>query len=233
MNKRNLIGGLAASIAVLALAACGPKEAPKPAPPPPPKPQIVIPPKPYPPQGASPLLPVPQVGADGLFQSVNRGISPAQITWNLRAAYNVGALNCPSPARETITSGYRAFLQKHSRGLAAVNRAVDAEWRAKYGAGFVREREKYMTEVYNHYALPPAMDEFCNAVLAVSRDGALIKTTELAAFSARSLPSVEIVYDDFYRRYAQYRTDLAGWEARYGALVNAQPSTATGLTKAQ
>jgi hypothetical protein len=97
----------------------------------------------------------------------------------------------------------------------------------------VREREKYMTEVYNHYALPPVMTEFCNAVLAMSRDSVAIKTTELAAFTSRSLPSIEIVYDDFFRRYAQYRTDLAAWEAKYGVLVNASPSTATGQTLAQ
>ena len=158
MTKFATLRLAAASGLALALAACGPKEPPKAAPPPPaPKPQVVIPPKPYPPQGASRDLPMPRLGADGLFESVNRGISPAQTTWNLRAAYNVGALNCPPPARDEITTGYRAYLRKHARGLTAANRTVDNEWRAKYGATFVREREKYMTNVYNHYALPPAM----------------------------------------------------------------------------
>ena len=94
-----------------------------------------------------------------------------------------------------------------------------AEWKARHGAGFIVQREKYMTNVYNHFALPPTMGEFCKAALAMSRDEKLIKVGELDAFSARSLPNIEIVYDDFFRRYAQYRTDLAEWTAKYGALT--------------
>ncbi len=207
--------GTAAVIALVA--SCGPKEAPQPTPPPPPPPPVVVvPPKPYPPTGASRDLPVPAIGADGLFQSVNRNISPAQMTWNLRSAYNVAALNCAAPERDEITANYRAYLRRHSRALAAANRKVDAEFKALHGTGFVKHRETYMTNVYNHYALPPVMSAFCRAVLAISREEKLIKTTELEPFSTRSLPSVEIVYDDFFRRYAQYRTELAAWESRWG-----------------
>ena len=78
------------------------------------------------------------------------------------------------------------------------------------------EREKYMTEVYNHFALPPTLDAFCTAVLAVSRDAIPLKSAELEPFAARSLPNVEVVFDDFYRRYDAYRLALADWTARYG-----------------
>lgn len=208
---------LAAGLAVDGAEARKKKKIPEP-PPPPPPPLVVIPPRPYAPDHAPYGLPVPAIGADGLFVSPNRNITPAQVTWNLRSAYNVGALNCPDPARAEITASYRAFLRTHARGLAAANRTVDAEFRKRHGARFVPHREAYMTGVYNHFAKPNTLPAFCNAVLAVSRDGKTVKPVDLGAFAARSLPSIEIVFDDFYRRYAQWKAEINAWDSQYYAL---------------
>lgn len=218
-----LIFKLAALAGLGLLAACGQKEAPAPLPPPPPPPpKLVIPARPMPPYNASPLLQVPQVQANGLRQSVNRDISPAQMTWNLRSAYNVAALNCHSPEHAEIVVNYRIFLKSNARVLTSANRKVDAEFRRKYGANYIAPREKFMTEVYNHFATPPTLPAFCNAVLAVSKDARTVKPAGLESFAASSLPSIEIVFDDFYRRYDQYKAELAAWDARYGALVGPQ-----------
>lgn len=179
---------------------------------------MVVPPKPYPPNGASPNLTLPPADANGLRASVNRNITPAQTTWNLRSAYNVAALNCTNPRHAEILTNYRAFLKSHAKTLNDANRKVDAEFKATYGTRFVAPREKYMTEVYNHFALPPTLPDFCDAVLAVSRDALPVKSKELEAFAARSLPNIEVVFDDFYRRYEAYKVALADWEARYGHL---------------
>ena len=174
------------------------------------------PPRPKPPNGASDKLAFPPADATGLRQSVNRGISPAQTLWNLRSAFNVAALNCNGPQHAEILPRYKAFLKTNAKVLTATNKKVDAEFKARHGAKFVAPREAYMTSVYNHFALPPAMPEFCNAALALSAEAATIKPAELEAFANRSLPSIEVVYDDFYRRYETYRADLAVWQARYG-----------------
>ena len=190
VELRRIVLAASAVLGVGLVAACGPKSTPPPPPPPPkPKPVVVIPPKPYPPNNAAGNMAIPALASDGLYQSVNRGISPAQTTWNLRSGYNVAALSCQGPARDEITANYVLFLKRHAKALAAANRKIDAEWKAKYGARFVTEREKYMTNVYNHFALPPTLDAFCRAALAMSRDEKLIKVGELDAFSARSLPS--------------------------------------------
>ncbi|HEX7751173.1 MAG TPA: hypothetical protein VF440_02120 [Novosphingobium sp.] len=208
-----LSAAVAGSLA--ALAACAPKAPP---PPPPPPPPMVVPPRPTPPNGASPLLITPPTDATGLRHSVNRNITPAQTLWNLRSGYNVAALNCMAPKHAEILTNYRAFLRAHSKTLAAANRKVDAEFRKTYGARFIAPREKYMTEVYNHFALPPTLPDFCDAVLAMSRDALTVKSADLEAFAARSLPNVEVVYDEFYRRYDAYKAALADWEARFGYL---------------
>jgi hypothetical protein len=219
MRENGMIGFTwkrAATMTAMALVAGCAAKAPPPPPPPPPPVAIVIPPRPTPPNHASPNLLLPPVDAAGLRYSVNRNITPAQTVWNLRSAYNVAALNCPEPKFAEIVINYRAFLKAHAKALTGFNKKVDAEFRAKHGAGFIAPREKYMTEVYNHFALPPTLDAFCTAVLAVSRDAAVLKSAELEGFAARSLPSVEVVFDDFYRRYDAYKLALADWTMRYG-----------------
>ena len=139
------------------------------------------------PNGASPLLITPPTDATGLRQSVNRNITPAQTLWNLRSGYNVAALNCMAPKHAEILTNYRAFLRAHSKTLAAANRKVDAEFRKTYGARFIAPREKYMTEVYNHFALPPTLPDFCDAVLAMSRDALTVLTGVAKSTTSRRL----------------------------------------------
>lgn len=217
---------LMASGLAIALASCAPKAPPPPPPPPPPKVVIVPPPKPIPPNGASDNLVFPPADQNGLRVSVNRNITTAQMLWNLRSAYNVAALNCSGPAHAEILPRYRAFLTANAKVLTAANKKVDAEFKSRFGTKFVGPREEYMTSVYNHFALPPTLPDFCDAVLAVSRDAMTVKPLELEQFAVRSLPNIEVVFDDFYRRYEKYRTDLAEWNARFGQTTSAAPTVA-------
>ena len=227
-GRAGIVLALGLSVAV---AACAPK-APPPPPPPPPK-IVIIPPRPTPPNGASDNLLPPPVDAMGVRQSVNRNISPAQMVWNLRSAYNVAALNCTAPKHADILPLYRTFLKVNAKGLTLANKKVDAEFKEKYGAKFIAPREGYMTAVYNHYALPPTLSDFCDAVQAVGRDAALVKPVELEAFSVRSLPNVEVVFDEFYRRYDKYRSDLAIWQAQYGQQATAGAAQTSPAASAQ
>ena len=216
---------------VAALSAC----APKPAPAPPPPPRVVIPPVPYPPMGASPNLVVPPVDAMGQRRTINTGIGAAQKTWNLRSAYNVAALNCLRPEHAQIVVNYRAFLKSHARKLTATNAAVDADFKARHGSGFIRPREAYMTQVYNYFAFPPTLPAFCDAVLTMSAEGAVVKSADLDAFAGAHLPRLEHVFLEFFNSFDQYRTDLAAWQMRYGApaVVPASASGSTGMGAAQ
>lgn len=222
-RSRTAIGGYALTTALgVALAGCAAKAPPPPLPPPPPPKVVIVPARPTPPNGASANLTVPPLAATGLRESVNRNITPAQMVWNLRSAYNVAALNCTGPRHADLIPLYRAFLKTQGKMLDKANKTVDQEFKAKFGGQFVGPREQYMTAVYNHFALPPTMSDFCDATMAVARDAATVPPAELEAFAMRSLPNIEIVFDAFYRRYDQYRTDLAIWQTQYG---NAEPGT--------
>ena len=192
------------------------KRQPPPPPPPPPPPLVVVPPpRPMPPMGAQANLVVPPAGPDGRRVSTNAGLDPDQIVWNLRSALNVAALDCNDARYAEIQTGYRAFLTKHARRLTAANRGVDAGFRSRFGASFVRQREAYLTRVYNFYAFPPVLPKFCDAVLDAMRDVAPVTSLQLHNFAALTMPKFDQIYEDFYRDYAQYQVDLTAWNARY------------------
>lgn len=228
MGSHNLKFAFAAGLLVLASAVdAKPKKAPPPPPPPPPPPVVVyIPPRPTPPLGASPLSVIPPLGLNGLRQTINTGVSPIQAVWNLRSAYNVAALNCQRPEHAEILSGYKLFLKQNKLGLAKANRGVDAEFRKRSGAAFVRPREAYMTKVYNFYAFPPTLSRFCDAALLVARESLTVKPLGLTAFAQRSLVTLDQVFENFYRSFEQYRVDAAAWDAKYAPTPVAPPAQA-------
>lgn len=212
-TKQSVLAGVALA-AIVSLAGCT-KAPPPPAPPPPPV--VVVPPQPQPPRGAPTNLPVPQVDAFGVRQTVNAGISPTQTTWNLRSAFNVAALNCMQAEHTQILDNYKTFLTANAKKLTAVNKALDQEFKTRYGKSSIARRETYMTQVYNYYALPPTLPAFCDAVLAVGNQARTVPSADLDAFASRSLPELERVFLEFYRSYDQYRVDLGAWQAKYMA----------------
>jgi hypothetical protein len=183
--------------------------------------------RPYPPYGASPNYVAPAIGPNGQHITINTGISPNQVTWNMRSAFNVAALNCLQPQHVQILDGYKHLLTTHKKKLWDVNLKVDAEFRSKYGARFVAPREGYMTQVYNYFAFPPTIAKFCDAVQAMSLESMTVKSADLDAFAARSLPALEVVFEEFFDSYDKYKLDLAAWDAKYGALYGPQSTTST------
>lgn len=217
---------MAAVAAIVAsLAACAPPPAPPPPPPPPPPPVAVIPPRPIPPNGAFGSMVIPQIGADGVRQTVNANLSPAQTTWNLRSALNVAALNCLETKHMGILPNYKTFLTAHAGSLSATNRTLAGEFRKRFGPTYRDAQDSYMTQVYNYFALPPALDNFCDVSLEVSNDLRAVPKGQLDLFAATALPRIETVFENFYRAYEQYRTDLAAWDASYGRPTSAAVTT--------
>ncbi|MFN3516914.1 MAG: hypothetical protein ACK4YM_07110 [Novosphingobium sp.] len=213
---RNWAGFGLVLAAAAGVAACGPKSAPPPPPPPPPAPVVVyIPPRPLPPLGAAAGFAVPPLGANGVRQTVNAGISPAQTVWNLRSAYNVAALNCLKAEHADILVGYKKFIAVHKKGLNTANLTVDAEFKKRHGTSWIRPREAYMTQVYNYFAFPPTLERFCDAALVMARESMTLKPAELTAFSTRNLAMLDTVFEGFFRSYEQYRADAAAWDEKY------------------
>ena len=225
-NMKVIYAGAVAAVTAV-LAAC----TSAPVPPPPAPVAVAIPPRPYPPMGASPNFMTPPMDINGVRRTVNVGISPEQTVWNLRSAFNVAALNCMKPEHAAILDAYAAFLKNNSRTLSSVNRALDKSFKAEHGSKYIHARESYQTQVYNYFAFPPTLPAFCDAVLQMSRQVQAAPPSDLSAFAAAELPRLESVFNAFFNSYDQYRTELASWEARYGAgpITRADPPQIQGM----
>jgi hypothetical protein len=167
----------------------------------------------------------PEIEADGQRESVNRKISVNQIVWNLRSAYTVAALDCQNPRNAAILPNYRHFLERNASVLKSVYDQMDHDFRQKYGRGGETLRDDYLTVLYNHYALPPTKDEFCDVVEQALVDGIDVAPQDLGNYAAVKVPLIEKVFDDFYDRYDKYRNALAEWEEKYGRVgrVSVEP----------
>lgn len=224
--SRMRVLGMAALSAAAILAACAPK--PPPPPPPPPPKVATIPPRPVAPAGAAENLKVPSLDAFGQRRTVNYRLSPAQTTWNLRSAFNVAALNCLDPKYEPIVVAYRSFLKNNARKLKATTKTIDEEFRKKYGGTYRIEQDAYMTQVYNYFALPPTLKNFCDASLVMSQEAVSIVPAELDAFSGRWLPHLESVFEQFFLSFEAYRVAVTQWDAQYGASYGRSPLPQSG-----
>ena len=159
---------------------------------------------------------IPPVGPDGVRRTVNYGLSTAQTIWNVRSALNVAALNCLEPEHAEILPAYKSLLERGEKALARTNRNLLAQYRESYGSEGRAAYDRYMTQVYNYFALPPALDEFCDVSQQVARESLLVEPDEIDSFALRSLPVLEAVFEDFFSSYEQYRTAVASWDAEYG-----------------
>ena len=230
MNRKAplTLGQLAAIAGLAMLAACAQPPPPQvavapPPPPPPPPPQLApIPPRPLPPGGAQADMHVPTIGADGLRRTVNVHLTPLQVVWNLRAGWNVAALNCLAPRYKPILDGYKAFLKDNAKHLSSVNRQLDREYRKDFGLRATKMREEFMTQVYNYFALPPARSYFCGAALEMSEQALASPPGDIDAFAQAELPKLEGAFDQFYDDFDRYKVDVAAWDARYGKLYGQQ-----------
>jgi len=161
-------------------------------------------------------MPIPPVGPDGIRRTVNYGLSTAQATWNLRSALNVAALNCLDMEHADILPAYKSLLERHEKKLDKVNDTLLKEYRENFGSEGQQAFDRYMTQVYNYFALPPVMDDFCDASQKVARDSLLVESSDLEGFALRNLPVIEAAFETFFSAFENYRTALAVWDAEYG-----------------
>ncbi len=204
--------------ATTALAACATK-----APPPKPMPRVivppppVIPPRPLPPGGAAISMQIPPFGIDGVRETPNRILSADESIWHFRSAINVAALTCGGIVWDPIATNYNSFIKVHKVRLAKANKAVDAEFKARYpGQNGLRVRDGKMTDLYNYFSLPPVKQEFCNMALTKSQEAVALPIGALPEYSVGALKDIDAIYLRFFDAFAQYQRDVTLWDQRYG-----------------
>jgi hypothetical protein len=153
--------------------------------------------------------------------------------WNFRAAWNVAALNCQDARHGEVLDGYKLLLARYDKRLTAVNRELDRQYRTSHGGQATRQREAYMTQVYNYFALPPAQPYFCDAALQVSREALLAPPEDIDGFALANIQLLASSLEQFYRDFEQYQVDVAIWDAQYGSLFARPAAQITSPVYAQ
>lgn len=165
-------------------------------------------PAPRPPAGAVATMVLPQRLADGRFATPNQQIAPDAKLWHVRVGLNVAALACRDPVLE---AGYNKWLRDERRGLADAHRALEREFRARYGSDWQPRFDAAMTQLYNYFAQPPVAGDFCATASALLPAVAARNSEPAAALDALDAP-----FQRFYGRYADYQQQVAAW--RQGSL---------------
>ncbi|WP_188945117.1 hypothetical protein [Polymorphobacter multimanifer] len=93
----------------------------------------------------------------------------AHAIWTLRAALNVGALQCQySPFLRTVKN-YNEMLRHHSGDLARAQSTMVGHFRRHDGARALNSFDQYTTRTYNSFSTLDAQYSFCEAVGSAGR----------------------------------------------------------------
>jgi len=188
----------------LATACAGPERIAAPVPLPVPAPLPAQTAAPRAPDGAAANLVIPARLSDGSYVTPNRNVSAAAAAWHLRAAFNVAALNCNDPA---LAPAYNRFLKAHRGALKDAHHALTREY------GDAASFDPAMTRLYNYFAQPPVMSQFCATAAPLLHQVAALPARELPAAAPAALAQLDRPFTDFYARYDAWRADLAAWRA--------------------
>ena len=228
--KRGVAVALVMSIAACAPPPPPPRPAPPPviiAPPPPPAPM----PMPTPPNSAAPTLTIPIVDAMGRRMTPNIDLSPEQALWQLRIGLNVAALNCRGPNEAALVADYTRFLNANRAANTRAERWVIADQGRRTGGSGIAARDALSTRLYNYFAQPPVLPDFCRTATSVMALAAAEPTATIMTFASVRLPEVDRPFVDFYAAYDRYRADLGAWQSRQVAPIPAvMPMTPVTVT---
>lgn len=122
----------------------------------------------------------------------------AHALWNLRAAVNVGALQCQFSPFLRLVPRYNALIKQHSAELGAAY-AMLQKYFTRRGKAGMADFDRYLTRVNQSYATLDAQIAFCGAVadaayVVVSQPiGKLapVAAPQLAAVRASFEPPIE------------------------------------------
>lgn len=146
-------------------------------------------------------------------QTLNAGVAPEQALWQYRIGLNVAALNCRGPDDQILIDNYTRFLATNRSAIARAERWVIADQGRRTGTNGVSARDTLSTRLYNYFAQPPVLGDFCRVARGEAALAAVEPSATILTFAAAHLPIIDQPFVDFYAAYDRYRADLARWQA--------------------
>lgn len=122
---------------------------------------------------------------------IHSSVSQAERVWHLRAALNVAALSCSAQKGPGIARNYNLTLARHARALSDSYAVKTARYQQVAGKGWQRAMDQDMTRLYNHWAWPPAQQQFCDAADGIARRAASLPPAEFNAYALAALVELD------------------------------------------
>ena len=160
---------------------------------------------------AIPTMFIAAPAAAQVFQPavVSSNLPAMEALWHVRVALNVAALGCRDADEGNTVASYNALVRNQTQLLAAANAAIDARYKAQFGAGWMDARERDMTRLYNYFAQPTAQAEFCAVAKDVLMRIGAVGPSDLPGFALASLPALEEPFWPHTDRFAGQPTAIA------------------------
>ena len=133
----------------------------------------------------------PIEGSDPVVGLPLPGATPAEyrahMLWNLRAGLNVAALQCQfSPYLRTVDT-YNAFINDHSRELAAAYTALQGYFQRVGGRAGSTRFDQYSTNTYNNFSTLRAQYAFCQIAARIGKEAIAQPRGQLGQFTAQRM----------------------------------------------
>ena len=192
----------------MVLAGCGTKTPPPqlvatlPPPPPPPVPM------PVPPNQAATNLAIPATDQFGTRLTPNVNLSREQALWNFRIALNVAALGCRGTGEDQLIANYNGFLKANKKPIADSEKWVIKNLATMYGTNGIAERDKLSTRLYNYFATPPVMKQFCSTAMTLAGQAVLTTPATVHDFVTLNMAAMDKPFVDFFEAYADKGNEL-------------------------
>lgn len=125
------------------------------------------------------------------LSEIHRQAGDVERIWHLRAALNVAALQCVGSKQAVLVQDYNLLLSRHKVVLAQAYAAKQARFQQLSGKGWQKAMDRHMTQLYNHWAWPPAQQRFCANAIEAARRTALISPEGFGDYALRALSTVD------------------------------------------
>jgi hypothetical protein len=122
---------------------------------------------------------------------IHSSVSEAERVWHVRAALNVAALSCTSQKGPGIARNYNLVLARHARALSESYSVKTTRYQQAAGKGWQRAMDQEMTRLYNHWAWPPAQQQFCDAADGIARRAASLPPAEFNSYAPGALAELD------------------------------------------
>jgi|TARA_R100000501_G_scaffold17919_4_gene35121 hypothetical protein len=149
---------------------------------------------------------LPSRDASGQFQTPNINLSEQEALFHFRAAMNVAALSCRVIPGMDVTAEYNAFIKKYVRTLAKANRTVEQYYIAEVEGGRAA-RDAHLTALYNHFARPGTLSEFCPVAVKDVRAALDLPDTTAAIteYSQTATAALEKIFQNHFAEIEKYQ----------------------------